>query len=152
METDPAGVELAHCLILPLPAEEEGGLLHAPLSDRPRRLEELLSPLRSGQLVCAGMVGPGLTALAREKGLVLQDYFAREELAVANAVPTALAKGHQLAGYGKMAARPGGHFSWNLLYFVSGNAQISYQRISLASRSSWKELPSPLYTVVDWGS
>ena len=66
METDPAGVELAHCLILPLPAEEEGGLLHAPLSDRPRRLEELLSPLRPGQLVCAGMVGPGLTALARE--------------------------------------------------------------------------------------
>ena len=93
MEIDPAGVELAHCLILPLPAEEEGGLLHAPLSDRPRRLEELLSPLRSGQLVCAGMVGPGLTALAREKELVLQDYFAREELAVANAVPTALAVG-----------------------------------------------------------
>ena len=93
METDPAGVELAHCLILPLPAEEEGGLLHAPLSDRPRRLEELLSPLRPGQLVCAGMVGPGLTALARKKGLVLQDYFAREELAVANAVPTALAVG-----------------------------------------------------------
>ncbi|MBM6664112.1 dipicolinate synthase subunit A N-terminal domain-containing protein [Flavonifractor plautii] len=93
METDPAGVELAHCLILPLPAEEEGGLLHAPLSDRPRRLEELLSPLRPGQLVCAGMVGPGLTALAREKELVLQDYFAREELAVANAVPTALAMG-----------------------------------------------------------
>ena len=151
-EEDPAGAELADCMILPLPAEEEGGLLHAPLSDRPRPLEELLAPLRPGQLVCAGMVGPALTALAAEQGLVLQDYFAREELAVANAVPTALAKGHQLAGYGKMAARPGGHFSWNLLYFVSGNAQISYQRISLASRSSWKELPSPLYTVVDWGS
>ena len=89
METDPAGVELADCLILPLPAEEEGGLLHAPLSDQPRKLEELLSPLRPGQLVCAGMVGPNLTALAAQKGLVLQDYFAREELAVANAVPTA---------------------------------------------------------------
>ena len=89
METDPAGVELAHCLILPLPAEEEGGLLHAPPSAQPRKLEELLSPLRPGQLVCAGMVGPNLTALAAQKELVLQDYFAREELAVANAVPTA---------------------------------------------------------------
>ena len=88
-ETDPAGVELADCLILPLPAEEEGGLLHAPLSHRPWKLEELLAPLRPGQLVCAGMAGPALAALAGEKGLVLQDYFAREELAVANAVPTA---------------------------------------------------------------
>ena len=95
METDPAGVELADCLILPLPAEEEGGLLHAPLSDQPHKLEELLSPLRPGQLVCAGMVGPNLTALAAQKGLILQDYFAREELAVANAVPTALPKGHR---------------------------------------------------------
>ena len=31
-------------------------------------------------------------------------------------------------------------------------AQISYQRISLASMSSSKLLPSPLYTVVCWGS
>ena len=86
---DPAEVELAHCLVLPLPAEEEGGLLHAPLSSRPRSLDELLSPLRPGQLVCAGMVGPALTALAAKGELVLRDYFAREELAVANAVPTA---------------------------------------------------------------
>ena len=81
-EEDPAGAELADCVILPLPA------------DRPRPLEELLAPLRPGQLVCAGMVGPALTALAAEQCLVLQDYFAREELAVANAVPTALANGH----------------------------------------------------------
>ena len=95
METDSAGVELADCLILPLPAEEEGGLLHAPLSDQPRKLEELLSPLRPGQLVCAGMVGPALTSLAAGRQLILQDYFAREELAVANAVPTALPKRHR---------------------------------------------------------
>lgn len=88
-EADPSGSELADCLILPLPAEDEGGLLHAPLSNRPRPLAELLAPLRPGQLVCAGMAGPVLTALAAERGLVLQDYFARDELAVANAVPTA---------------------------------------------------------------
>lgn len=89
MEEDTAGAELADCVILPLPSEEEGGLLHSPLSHRPRQLAELLAPLRPGQLVCAGMAGPVLTALASERGLILQDYFAREELAVANAVPTA---------------------------------------------------------------
>ena len=89
MEEDTAGAELADCVILPLPSEDEGGLLHAPLSHRPRQLAELLAPLRPGQLVCAGMAGPVLTALASERSLILQDYFAREELAVANAVPTA---------------------------------------------------------------
>ena len=62
MEEDTAGAELADCVILPLPSEEEGGLLHAPLSHRPRQLAELLAPLRPGQLVCAGMAGPVLTA------------------------------------------------------------------------------------------
>ena len=35
------------------------------------------------------MVGPLAAGLAKERGLTLHDYFAREELAVANAVPTA---------------------------------------------------------------
>ena len=88
-ESGPAGAALADCVILPLPAEEEGGLLHAPLWKEPVALTSLLAPLRPGQLVCAGMAGPGLTALAEARGLILRDYFAREELAVANAVPTA---------------------------------------------------------------
>lgn len=88
-EHSPEGAALAHCVILPLPAEEEGGLLHTPLWKAPVPLTRLLDVLKPGQLVCAGMVGPNLAALAAERGLVLQDYFAREELAVANAVPTA---------------------------------------------------------------
>jgi len=35
------------------------------------------------------MAGPELYALAEERGLILRDYFAREELALLNAVPTA---------------------------------------------------------------
>ena len=73
----------ADCVVLPLPASGEGGRLNAPLSEREVALEQVLDCLRPGQLVCAGMVKEPLTALAEERGLILRDYFAREELAVA---------------------------------------------------------------------
>lgn len=79
----------ADCVILPLPAAGERGMLNAPLSAEARPLEQILNALRPGQLVCAGMVREELKAMAEERGLVLRDYFAREELAILNAVPTA---------------------------------------------------------------
>ena len=79
----------ADCVILPLPAAGDGGTLNAPLSSGVWMLEEILDALRPGQLVCAGMAGEELKGLASERGLVLRDYFAREELAVLNAIPTA---------------------------------------------------------------
>jgi len=83
------GIDRADCVILPLPASTGEGLLNAPLVKGRCTLAELFSALRPGQLVCAGMVGPELSALAEGQGVVLQDYFAREELAVLNAIPTA---------------------------------------------------------------
>ena len=83
------GARLADCVILPLPAADGEGRLNAPLSPVRCTLGEIVDALRPGQLLCAGMAGPRLEALARERGLVLRDYFAREELAVLNAVPTA---------------------------------------------------------------
>lgn len=80
----------ADCVILPLPAHK-GETLNAPLASAPPPLAQVLDALASGQLVCAGMVSPELEAEAQRRGLVLADYFAREELAVANAVPVALA-------------------------------------------------------------
>lgn len=80
---------LADCAVLPLPAAGEGSLLNAPLAEETHPLTQLLDALRPGQVVCAGMVSPEITAMAAARGLVLHDYFAREELAVANAVPTA---------------------------------------------------------------
>ncbi len=79
----------ADCVVLPLPATGEGGLLTAPLSDAPHPPEEILDALCPGQLVCAGMPGPALEELCTRRGLILQDYFAREELALLNAIPTA---------------------------------------------------------------
>lgn len=79
----------ADCVILPLPVVGEGGSLNAPLSGETHKLAQLLDAMRPGQLVTGGRVEEETRAAAAERGLVLRDYFAREELAVANAVPTA---------------------------------------------------------------
>ena len=92
------GVEMEESLEgAALAAVGEGSLLNAPLSGRKHPLALVLDALRPGQVICAGMVGPQTAALAADRGLTLHDYFAREELAVANAVPTALPVGHYSA-------------------------------------------------------
>lgn len=96
-EWELSGAALADCVVLPLPVAAPGGKLNAPLAERELPLEQVFAALRPGQVICAGRVDPSTEALARDRGLVLHDYFAREELAVANAVPTALAKGHRKA-------------------------------------------------------
>ena len=87
-EEEPGQAHRADCVILPLPVTGNGSLLNAPLSDRPHPLSAILDALRPGQVICAGKVDSNTAALAAKRGLVLHDYFAREELAVANAVPT----------------------------------------------------------------
>lgn len=88
-ELDLSQANRADCVILPLPAMGEGGTLNAPLSRKVWRMEIILDALRPGQLVCAGMLQAPLEEMAAERELVIRDYFAREELAVFNAVPTA---------------------------------------------------------------
>ena len=81
------GIKEAHCVILPLPALD-GERVNTPLSVCQLPLAELLDALRPGQLLCGGMLPPALLAKAESRGLVTVDYFAREELAVANSVPS----------------------------------------------------------------
>lgn len=83
------GADRADCVVLPLPAAGPDGKLNAPLAAEEHRLEEVLDALRPGQLVCAGMAGAELKRMASDRALLLRDYFAREELAVLNAIPTA---------------------------------------------------------------
>ena len=83
------GVEKADCVVLPLPVCGKAGMLNTPLSDREHPLGELLSRVSPRQFLCGGMVGEEAAALAAGYGLTIYDYFRREELAVANAVPTA---------------------------------------------------------------
>ena len=84
-----AGAARADCVVLPLPAAGRDGALNAPLAEGPVPLEGVLDALEPGQLLCAGRADGRLRALAEARGVRLFDYFAREELAVANAVPTA---------------------------------------------------------------
>lgn len=83
------GVHLADCVILPLPVTGDGVTLNAPLAQKEIRLADIFDRLRPEQLICGGRIDGATLALARERNLTLHDYFAREELAVANAVPTA---------------------------------------------------------------
>lgn len=85
-----AGAAVADCVILPLPAAE-GEYLNAPLSSLRLPMAQVLDALRPGQLLCAGMATPALEREAERRGLTFRDYFHREELAIANAVPGALA-------------------------------------------------------------
>lgn len=82
-------VDRADCVILPLTVSAGNGLLNAPLSLSEHPLAPILDRLSPRQFLCGGRVDPETQAMARERGLTIRDYFAREELAVANAVPTA---------------------------------------------------------------
>ena len=75
----------ADVAVLPMPLSKEPGLLNGTKVEL-GRLWELLRP---EQLLCAGQVEEGVLAAAQGRGLTLVDYLKREELAVANAVPTA---------------------------------------------------------------
>ena len=88
-ETDLSQIHRADCVILPLPAVGETGRVNAPLWGGELPAEHLLDAMRPGQLLCAGMAKGELASMAADRGILLRDYFAREELAVLNAIPTA---------------------------------------------------------------
>lgn len=88
-EDSPEGIQDADCVILPLPAADRQGHLFTPLSAKTVSVGELLVRLKPGQHVLAGRPSPWLEAAARGRGLTVTDYFAREDLALLNAIPTA---------------------------------------------------------------
>ncbi len=88
-EPSPEGISLAHCIIFPLPVSSAPGQLNAPLSCTEHPLASLLPHLRPTQLLCGGRCDPNTDLMLHRNGLYLHDYFVREELVVANAVPTA---------------------------------------------------------------
>jgi len=79
----------ADCVILPLPVCAGDGLLTAPLSGERLPVAALLETLDRGCPVCGGRFPPEMTRRAAELGLVLKDYFLREELTLQNAALTA---------------------------------------------------------------
>ncbi len=82
-------VALADCVILPLPVTTDGVNVNAPFSRVPVPLDTVIQAVREDQLLFGGQIGEAVQRALAERGLVAGDYFAREELAVLNAVPTA---------------------------------------------------------------
>lgn len=68
----------ADCILLPLPLEQAG----LPLA-------QLLGAAKPGALALGGKVTDSARTIARAAGVELVDYFARPELTVYNAIPTA---------------------------------------------------------------
>ena len=83
------GIGRADCVVLPLPVAGAEGMVNTPLPRSALPRASLLDALSPPQILCGGRVDPVSAAMADARGLILRDYFAREELAVANAVPTA---------------------------------------------------------------
>ena len=80
---------LADAVLLPMPVSDGQGLLCTPLSPHTTPLTQVLDQLHTRQIVCGGRLDPASAALAKERHLTILDYLTREELAVANCVPTA---------------------------------------------------------------
>lgn len=76
-------------LVLPLPVCSAPGILRAPLWSDPVPLAPILDAALPGQLIFGGKVDREIQAPAAARGLTIRDYLGREEMAIANAVPTA---------------------------------------------------------------
>ena len=74
-------------VILPLPLCKGNGVLNC--EEGPVPTMDLFRRLRPGQFILAGQVKPQQRREAEDCGLILEDYFLREELTVANAAATA---------------------------------------------------------------
>lgn len=82
-------IHYADCVILPLPVCQSSGMVNTPFSSQPLSLSGLLEQLSPKQFLFGGRPDIETITTVQTYGLTLHDYFAREELAVANAVPTA---------------------------------------------------------------
>lgn len=79
----------ADLVILPLPVTQDDERLHCPLTRHTVLLNDVFDVLTPGQRVVGGKIDAHVRTLADSHGIPITDYLQREELAVANAVPTA---------------------------------------------------------------
>jgi len=79
----------AEAVVLPLPCSVDGVRINCPLGGYDIRLDSLFSTIREGTKVIGGRLDDNIYTLAERAGAKLYDYYAREDLAIANAIPTA---------------------------------------------------------------
>ena len=81
--------ERVDCIVLPLPASNDGVFVNTPFSKQNIPLTSLTSMLKDGGTVFGGKFDARTLRIFNKFGVDTVDYFEREELNVLNAVPTA---------------------------------------------------------------
>ena len=79
----------ADAVILPLPYTSGKGMVNVPLGKAQTPVSDVFRKMLPGQIMFLGMADEKANALAQLFNIHIVDYFAREELSVRNAVPTA---------------------------------------------------------------
>ncbi len=123
-----------------LPFSQDGQTLFAPFFETPLLLDTLFSCLRPGMPMLLGKPGEALSKKLMESGAIVHDYFAREEVSLLNAVPTAegaieIALSHLpvtlwgteclVAGFGRI-----GQYLARLLSFMGARVTVSARKAS----------------------
>lgn len=79
----------ADAVLGPVPLTLDGTYLHAPFSQEPILLSDLLAALPAKQRLIAGRIPPTFRRAAEKKGISVVDLWEREELTILNCIPTA---------------------------------------------------------------
>ncbi len=90
-ETDKDYVLGADIIILPVPVTFDGTVINSPYAKIPMTIEEFIYNINPSAIVFGGQIQPNLQKAFEDNSIAYRDYLKREELAIRNAVPTALA-------------------------------------------------------------
>lgn len=83
-------VKNADSIILPMPYSIDGIRLNCPLCNSiSPKIDELFKMFKPAQFIAGGKFDRYAQSLASDNALILHDYYTREELCIANAIPTA---------------------------------------------------------------
>ena len=107
----------ADWVILPTPAER-GGVLNAPYSSEQLRLEEIISALWPGQVLCGGKLSQSTAVGAVRAGLQVVDLMQRRDFAVGNAAITA-------EGAAELMMKSGERCLWGSRVLVTGWGRVA---------------------------
>ncbi|MDR0931153.1 MAG: dipicolinate synthase subunit DpsA [Clostridiales bacterium] len=82
-------IKASDYIILPLPSTISDDIVNTKFNATELSFSAILGSLGKAQEIYAGMVTPTMYNLCKAKDVYIYDYFTREELQVANAIPTA---------------------------------------------------------------
>lgn len=97
--------ERADAVILPVPAENERGMLNAPLGSEPMVVEHILERAGSGAIIIGGKLSPRLRREVEARGMEARDYMRSAEYAAENAAVTAEGAVYELMKSSEAALR-----------------------------------------------